>query len=242
MDLVPIPPPRVGEYKLDVAVLRARTGASGLKLTVRDPETHAVVNRFETVHEKTFHLFVVSRDLESFAHVHPTAQPDGSFVLKHPLPSGEYMLFADFLPTGATPQMLQRAILVGVRSRFSKGPAIENRDLTPGETVVDGMRVALKVEDFVAGKDACLTFTLADAKTGQPVTDLQPFLGAPAHMLMVRTDLTDAVHAHPEELATGGPKVSFHPLVPAEGDYKLWIQFRRAEREITASFVVRAGR
>ena len=78
--------------------------------------------------------------------------------------------------------------------------------------------MALKSEDFVAGKYACLTFTVKDAKTGEPVTDLQPYLGAPAHMLIVRSDLTDAVHAHPEELTTGGPAISFHPLVPAAGD------------------------
>ena len=108
------------------------------------------------------------------------------------------------------------------------------------ETVVDGVRVALKVEDMAAGKDACLTFTLTDAATGVAVNDLQPFLGAPAHMLMVRADLTDAVHAHPEELMTGGPTVSFHPLIPAAGPYKLWVQFRRGERDSTASFVVSA--
>ena len=109
------------------------------------------------------------------------------------------------------------------------------------ETVVDGVRVALKVEDVVAGKDACLTFTLTDAQTGMPITDLQPFLGAPAHMLMVRGGLEDAVHAHPEELQTGGPTVSFHPLIPAGGPYKLWLQFRRGGRESTASFVVQAA-
>ena len=241
MDLVPIPPPRVGEYRMDVAVQRSSGGANGVRLTIRDPETKEVVTNFETVHEKTFHLFIVSRDLEYFAHVHPLAQKDGSFLLKHPLPPGEYMLIADFLPVGGTSQMLQRAIVIGVRARFSKSDVLENRALTPRETVVDGVRVGLKVEDMVAGKDACLTFTLTDAQTGMPITDLQPFLGAPAHMLMVRGGLEDAVHAHPEELQTGGPTVSFHPLIPAGGPYKLWLQFRRGGRESTASFVVQAG-
>ena len=240
MDLVPIPPPKVGEYRMDVAVQRTARGADGVRLTIREPDTNAVVTAFETVHEKTFHLFVVSRDLEYFAHVHPLAQKDGSFLVKHPLMPGEYMLIADFLPVGGTTQLLQRAVVVGVRSRFSQPPVRENRDLTPRETVVDGVRVALKVEDMAAGKDACLTFTLTDAATGVAVNDLQPFLGAPAHMLMVRADLTDAVHAHPEELMTGGPTVSFHPLIPAAGPYKLWVQFRRGERDSTASFVVSA--
>jgi hypothetical protein len=119
MDLVPIPPPRVGEYRMDVVVQRNSAGASGVRLTIHDPQTNEVVTNFETVHEKTFHLFIVSRDLEYFAHVHPEPQKDGSFLLKHSLPAGEYMLIADFLPVGGTSQMLQRAIVVGVRARFS---------------------------------------------------------------------------------------------------------------------------
>ena len=241
MDLVPIPPPKVGEYKVDVVVLRTRTGASGVRLTVRDPETNALVDTFETIHEKTVHLFVISRDLEYFAHVHPLAQKDGSFLLKHPLPPGEYMLFADFLPVGGTSQMVQRALLIGSRSNVLDLPRSTVRELSPAEVVVDGVRVSLKTEDLAAGKDACLTFTVTDATTRRPVTDLEPFLGAPAHMLMVRADLGDAVHAHPEEVHTSGPTVSFHPLIPAAGDYKLWIQFKRAGREITASFTLRAA-
>jgi hypothetical protein len=62
MALVPIPPPRVGEYKLDVAIVpRAGGGASGLSLAVRDPDTGEHVTRFVDVHERQLHLFVISR-------------------------------------------------------------------------------------------------------------------------------------------------------------------------------------
>ena len=243
MDLVPIPPPRVGEYKLDVALQRTSNGASGMRLTVRDPETNAIVTRFESVHEKLFHVFVVSRDLEYFAHVHPDLAPDGAFVLKHPLPPREYMVIADFVPIGGTAQTLQRAIVVGKApgpKTRPTNPAVVGRVFRPG--AIDGVRVELKAEDMVPGKEACLTFMLTDEKTGQPITDLQPYLGAPAHMLMVRADLGDAVHAHPEELQTGGPRISFHPLIPAEGDYKLWLQVQRAGRVITAPFWITARR
>ena len=64
MALVAIPPPRLGEYKLDVTQVRdRRRGVVGLSLGVREPGTHAPVSRLSTVHEKLFHLFVVSRDL-----------------------------------------------------------------------------------------------------------------------------------------------------------------------------------
>ena len=99
----------------------------------------------------------------------------------------------------------------------------------------------MKAENLVAGKEGRLTFTVTDAKTGAPVTDLEPYLGAPAHMLIVRRDLSDALHEHPEEHSTGGPTVSFHPLMPAAGDYKLWIQLQWQGRVFTFPFEVRAG-
>lgn len=233
MDLVPIPPPKLGEYNLDVTQVRSRggSGLAGLELAVRDPESNDIVKRFVTIHERPFHLFIVGRDLEYFEHVHPKETADGSFVLAHAVPPGEYMLIADFLPVGGTTQTVQRALIVGGTRRSP----------TPGAASSE-LRITLEPRDFAAGKYACLTLTVRDARTGQPVTDLEPYLGAPAHMLIVRSDLTDAVHAHPEEQATGGPVITFHPLVPAAGDYKLWVQVQRAGKVITVPFSLRAER
>ena len=227
MTLVAIPPPRIGEYRLDVTQVRDRRRARvpGLQLAVREPDTNALVTRFAVVHERVFHLFVVSRDLEYFAHVHPEQVDGGSFVLRHPLPPGEHMLIADFLPLGGTPQMVQKAIIVpGTRRPAATSETSQDPD------------VRLETQNLAAGKYARFTFTVTHAATGAPVTDLQPYLGAPAHMLLVSHDLTHAIHGHPEEPSTAGPTVSFHPLIPAEGNYKLWIQVQRAGQVITRSF------
>ncbi len=34
---------------------------------------------FQIVHEKLFHMYVVSQDMKFFLHDHPVYQPDGSF-------------------------------------------------------------------------------------------------------------------------------------------------------------------
>ena len=54
---------------------------------VLDPKNGKPVRQFEIVHEKLFHLFVVSQDLEYFAHVHPEFRSDGWFRLTTKLPS-----------------------------------------------------------------------------------------------------------------------------------------------------------
>ena len=74
-----------------------------------DPKTGRPVTGFETIHEKLFHLFLVSQDLEYFSHEHPTLGAGGWFRLKTRLPKpGTYRLLADFDPSGGTPQLAAR--------------------------------------------------------------------------------------------------------------------------------------
>jgi hypothetical protein len=243
MSLVPIPAPRIGEYMMDVVALPGpgAAGVPGLRITLRDPVSGRPVTALATVHERLLHLFIIDRSLDYFAHVHPEKGRDGVFTLRHRLPPGEYVVVADFLPQGGTSQMLQRAFVTpGYHGPlFPPAPDLTS-DLTR-ERTIDGVRVRLDAERLQAGKDAMLRFTLADAVTGAPVADLEPFLGAAAHMLIVNADLTEAHHAHPEEPVAPGPLVSFEPMLPAAGSYKLWVQFQRKGRVIAVPFVIQVA-
>jgi len=238
MPLVPIPPPRIGEYRLDVDVRpRAAGGASGLRLTVRDPESGEPVTSFIDLHERPFHLFILGRDLESFEHLHPERQEDGSFFLTHSLPPGAFTLVADFLPAAGTPQLVQRAIATpGYDGPLFAAP--KRLEMLPFEQVVDGLRVRLETPRLAPRRESELKFVVADAVTGRPVTDLEPFLGAAGHLLIVNAAATSALHGHPEGGFTGGPDVSFQPVFPAPGRYKLWVQLQRRGAIVTAPFVV----
>ncbi len=263
MDLVPIPPPRPGEYRLEVGIVttitsHARPGTpprfSGLQLRVADPDGKPVT-RFVTVHEHPLHLFVISRDLTYFRHVHPeelgttTGVFDGLFDIDlrdlADMRPGPYMAIADVLPYGGTTQMLHRAF---VTPHYTGRVFVAPPALAPGpaEAVVDGMRVRIEAA-LAARETGSIRFTVTDAATGAPIQDLEPFLGAPAHLLIVNPDLTQSIHAHPEPLArrspgeggtAAGATVAFEPLMPAPGPYKLWVQFQRRGKVSTASFVV----
>ncbi|MBA3885164.1 MAG: hypothetical protein H0X67_05455 [Acidobacteria bacterium] len=239
MPLVAIPPPQIGEYRMDVTVQPAPggRGASGLRLVIRHPDASAPVPSFAVVHERPFHLFIVDRSLDYFEHVHPEPAGEGAFELAHDIPPGEYMLIADFLPQGGTAQTVQRAIVTPGHDGPLMPPAPR---LQPGPTdrVVGGLRIAIDAAELAARKEARIQFTMFDAVTGVPVTDLEPYLGAPAHLLIVNADLTEALHGHPVEQATTGPTVPFAPLMPMAGAYKLWVQVQRGGRVITAPFVI----
>jgi hypothetical protein len=239
MDLVAIPPPRIGEYHMDVDVLPATDGrgASGLRLVIRDPDSDAPVPSFAIVHDRPFHLFIVDRSLDYFEHVHPDPAGEGTFELRQGIPPGEYMLIADFLPHGGTSQTVQRAIVTPGHDAVLMPAAPRLLD-GPRERVVDGIRFVLDAPEIRARREATLRVTMSDAATGAPLTDLEPYLGAPAHLLIVNADLTDAVHGHPLETDTRGPTVTFEPLMPVEGMYKLWVQVQRRGTVITAAFVV----
>jgi hypothetical protein len=247
MRLVTMPPATFATYPVDLRVTPTLTGAR-LRLAVTNPASLTprqgsgqtprpgsgqVVRRFSIVHERPMHLFIVGDGLEYFAHEHPVPQRDGVFMLDARLPKpGPYMVIAEFLPEGATPQTFQQAFTTGEAFARPANPAVDTAPRT-----VDGMRVSLDASKVVAGDTKPLTFRIEDAASGAPVTDLEPYLGAGAHLLVVPVDLTEAVHGHPTEDGHG-PAVSFAPLVPRAGRYKVWIQFQRAGNVSTAAFVI----
>ena len=243
MTLVPMSTAVGDSYTLDVELApRAPLpgAATRARLYVRDPRTGTAVTRFDVLHEKLFHLFVVSRDLQHFAHLHPAAGSNGAFDVEVPLPHpGHYQLIADVVPTGGAPQMIQRTITTaGYEGPLHEVPAL-SADVA--DKVVGNTRVRLAMRDAVAGGERLLTFTVIDEPTGAPATDLEPYLGAPGHLVSVNADLSAAAHSHP--LAEPGPpsSVAFQLLFPRPGMQRVWVQFQRAGRVLTASFTIPVG-
>lgn len=238
------------EYLVDVATTPAplRSGERfQLRLTVREPKSGAVVTQFGTVHDKRFHLFVLSQDLEHYAHVHPEQATDGSWSLDATLPRpGYYKLYADFLPVGGTPQVVALPLVTaGFRGDLASSSAtlVADRELT---RVAGDMRVELVLPDgpLVAGREETFAFHLKDLKTGAPVADIESYLAAWGHTLLVSEDTRAVVHAHPVELvpddpaARGGPVITFKALFPKAGMYRMWTQMQRHGQVVTARFTV----
>jgi hypothetical protein len=142
------------------------------------------------------------------------------------------MAIAEFLPTGGTPQMFQQVFTTGEPFTVRKPLTVDGEPKT-----VDGMRVSVDGSKLRSGEEGKLSFRIEDAASGAPVTDLEPYLGASAHLLIVTDDLTEAVHGHPVDEARG-PALSFTPILPRSGRYKLWLQVQRAGRVSTAPFVI----
>jgi Heavy metal binding domain len=267
MTLAPIDASAFDENGLDIDVSRGRTpGVVALSIRVLDGEE--TVRDFEIVHERPFHLFVVSRDLSHFDHVHPEPGTDGVFRIDLRVPRPDvYRLVGDFYPRGGVPQTVQRTI---VTPGFD-GPvfaAATPLEADGREKTVLGLRIALEEEPLVAGRETDLSFAVVDAASGERVPDLEPFLGAPGHLLVMSADLADAIHSHPEEPQPVGTRDSglgtqpgFQPpsestsavpspqsLVPSKivftvrfpraMHYRMWLQFQRRGTVVTVPFTV----
>lgn len=198
-----------------------------LTFRVLSPDTNNVISDFEVVHEKLLHLFVVSGNLDYFAHVHPVFESDGTFRLPLTLPyGGMYRLLADFYPKGSVPQLaLSTLFLVG------SAPANTlTASLAP--SIATNLTAALRTEpeELLAGLESRLTFTL------NPAEELQPYLGAWGHMLAASSDLIDLLHVHPF-LVRGGD-VQFNVIFPRPGLYRIWTQFQRSGVVNTTVFTV----
>ena len=236
MTMVRIPPMRVGEYRMDIAPIAASAGQglAGIRVTLRDPVRRAAVTALEMVHEKPVHVFIVGRDLEFFRHLHPDSVRGGAVELRTAIPPGEYMVIADFLPTGGTPQVILRALIV---------PGTPKREAGEKSGIgnpVAGVRVQPARTDLTAGEEATVRIALTGITDDRPILDLQPYLGAAAHLLLVSEDLTEAVHGHPAEWTAAEPVLAFELTLPRAGRYRGWLQFQRQGVVVTAPIVLTA--
>lgn len=203
-----------------------------MRFEVMDPKTGERAKRLLIVHEKLFHLFLISGDLSYFAHEHPEPQQDAAFLFETVLPRrGFYRVAADYYPEGGTPQLaLDTIVSLGAEQRDFELPRLEP-DLAAKTT--GNLRVKLRTEPErpLAGLRTMLFFELS------PHTGLEPYLGAWGHLIAASTDLVDVIHTHPFIVRDRG-RIQFNLTFPRAGIYRVWAQFQRRGKVNTASFTI----
>jgi hypothetical protein len=193
------------------------------------------VTAYEESHEEDLHLVAVRRDLSGFQHVHP--EPDGNGVWRTSLDltPGAWRLFADFVPAADGENRILGADLA-VSGSHEPTPLPE-----PAATAeVDGYTVRLDGE-LVPGAESELTLSVS--RDGRPVTDLQPYLGAYGHLVVLRDGDLAYLHVHPggepgDGSTAPGPDVHFRTTAPSAGTYRLFLDFRHGDVVRTAAFTV----
>ncbi|MFD4421233.1 heavy-metal-associated domain-containing protein [Agromyces sp. NPDC058484] len=225
-------------YRLSELRAPDGTGASGdLSFTLLGPGAEPLTG-YDRAHEKDLHLIVVRTDGAEFRHVHPTTDGAGAWTIPWSwAAAGTYRVFADFVPTALGDTVTLTSTLE-VAGDFAPAPrGADTATSTDGEVTVelDG--------ELVAGASSELTFAVT--RDGEPVTTLEPYLGAYGHLVALRDGDLAYLHVHPMgEPADGetepGPEITFMAQAPTPGRYLLYLDLQLDGRVHSLPFVVTA--
>ncbi|GAA1800626.1 heavy-metal-associated domain-containing protein [Agromyces neolithicus] len=230
----------VDGYVLSPVAAPATVGESGkLSFQIQDA-SGAPVTEYTTAHDRDLHLIVARSDGSRFRHVHPVLdESTGTWSTRWVwAEAGSYRVFADFTTAGADAAPLTLTRTVHVAGQFAPvAPQPTQVDQVDGFTVtVDG--------EMVAGSSSELT--IAVTRDGEPVTTLEPYLGAFGHLVALREGDLAFLHVHaegddPEAGETAGPEIVFAAEAPTAGRYLLYLDFQVDGEVHTAEFVLDAA-
>ncbi|MGA2052128.1 MAG: hypothetical protein ABSH19_02320, partial [Opitutales bacterium] len=175
-------------------------------------------------HTRKLHLLLIDPSLEDYQHIHPEPVDDSgewtfSFTPKRP---GTYKVFAEFVPAISLRQVIGEAEITAPGA-----PTIGmDRGLKPysdGEYIYS---LSVTNGPMVAGTDATLHFMVE--RKGGGVVNLEPVMGAMAHLAAFDVGRNGYAHLHPSaftpESTAQRPELSFAFNTQWPGRYRVWGQ------------------
>lgn len=202
------------------------------EMRILNPEGRAVRD-FDEQHEVRMHLIVVRRDLTHYQHLHPSLGADGTWLVPLTLPEpGVYRTFADFAIYG-------EPLTLGVDLTAPGDYAPRPLPTSTGTARADDYEVTLDAGVLAAGTEAMLAFRIT--RGGQEILDLEPYLGALGHLVVLREGDLAYLHVHPVDASgtadsASGGRITFHARFPSMGRYRLFLQFAHEGLVHTADF------
>lgn len=222
--------------KTRIVVIRLSQLQNGKPLTL---------DELKEVHTEKVHLLIINDTLDDYSHVHPVALTEpGLYQFEWtPKKQGAFRIWADLVPLSTNSQEYAIADLTQDKV---EGAAIDKS--TQMESTVNDYHFRLVFEnpDLVAGKAVMGSVMVTDSK-GNPVTWLEPIMGAYAHIVGFSQDRNTVVHIHPMGIEPktptdkGGPMLKFHLEPEQAGFVKLFVQVRINGKEIIAPFAFTVG-
>jgi hypothetical protein len=187
------------------ATTRQDSGGRMVRLAIVDP---AYIERWSTPiipdHGKMMHLFLVRDSLAgALAHLHPAATDPLTFEARlGALPQGSYRYFADIVHESGYAETMTGRVALGAPDAaegllgdpddalFLGQPSDDSVYRFPDSTTVSRNGAGA----FAVGADVVMGFTVRDASGA--VVSLEPYMGMPAHAMVMRDDGSVFVHLH----------------------------------------------
>ena len=232
------------------------TDAATLTLNFRNPEGKPL--NLEVEHEKLVHMIIINDDFSIFSHIHPEDSSLTTTEMKNKgilsinytfSKPGKYSIGINFAANKKDYSKLFYSDVEGNPSKQIK------KDLSKHK-IFGGYAVNLSFPlKIIAGRESTLIYYFE--KDSKPLTDMEPYLGAPMHIAIVKEDLANFIHTHAmlsdeapmmehsmmdmEHMSVPahfGPGLTAQVIFPEKGLYQIFGEFKHNGKVIVTSFMV----
>jgi hypothetical protein len=196
---------------------------------------------------KKMHFYAVRTDLTGYQHLHPEMAGDGTWTTQlAAMEPGTWRFYTAFTANSGgnhTQYLLGQQVTV-------EG-AMAARPLPPPATTAQSDGYTLTMADTKITSDMYKPQSIKVDITmdGMAVMDLQPYLGARAHLTAIRSGDMMFAHMHPQDMDMGSsgsaaetPTLSFEAMFPKDGDWRLFLQFQTMGTLHLAEFTLAVGK
>ena len=211
----------------------------------------------QIMHEKLVHVIIVSGDFSIFSHIHPedssiTTQKnndEGIFLINYTFSKfSRYLIGVNF----ATENKDYSKVFYVNAGNASEEP---KKDFLRRK-YFDGYAVNISVPKKIKPNEIA-TIIYYFERNGEELKDMEPYLAAPMHVAILKSDLTNFIHTHAEiddgmrdagipmdmhmnhELPSSfGPRLKVSTIFPQKGVYHIFAEFKHHNKVIVTSFMV----
>lgn len=208
---------------------------------------------YDAPHAVAMHLFIVSRDGSEYVHLYPEPRDYGNFLVRPVIPrAGAYQFFVDFMPIDGYATVHSQRFLVSGENQLPTQKWMPDKAQDGWlETIVKAREeqsfapksdapsyvVQLQNVNWQAKKEMKIKARVL--QNNVPLTDLQLHLSGAAYGVAMSADGQRFVRLEAAPRENRAIETTFQGTFPAAGPYKIWLEFRHADKIIVVPFTVR---
>ncbi len=178
-----------------------------LQFFVNEKPSGKPVDDLEIAHEKYIHIIGMRDDLTQFFHLHPKKTKAGTWEVSHTFTEGgTYKIWSDIKQGGIAHTFGHTKLSVVGKDGSVISSAKQSVDFL-SNTMVGDYQVALSYDAPLA-KGRGETIRLAVKNLYGNGVELENYLGAPMHLVLVKDDLSEYVHTHPGAAVSPGGEIT----------------------------------
>lgn len=197
-------------------------------------------------HTEKIHLLIFDQTLADYQHIHPTStNKPGIYQFEWtPKEASQYRVWVDLTPLNTGQQEYIMTNLGNLSKSSTQVDKALNSTYSVGER---GNKIhfilSFDSQELISGKSTMGKVIVKDSQ-GHPFTQLEPVMGAFAHIVAINDDFKTIAHIHPmgEEPSKnsdrGGPELNFHIEPNKSGFWKIWVQVKAKGKDLFIPFGV----